>query len=66
MPFSEETPPVTVSAMVSPIDWGLEDGYELVCAKVPQSKEPLADPVKTELIPYGCSMLRMTELPLIG
>ena len=66
MPFSEETPPVTVSAMVSPIDWGLEDGYELVCAKVPQSKKPLADPVKTELIPYGCSMLRMTELPLIG
>ena len=65
MPFSEDAPPVTVSALVSPIDWGLEDGYELVCAKSPKSKVPLGDPVRIDLIPYGCTMLRMTELPFI-
>jgi len=65
MPFSEEAPPVTVSALVSPIDWGFEDGYELVCAKMPQSRVPLTDPIKIDLIPYGYTMLRMTELPLI-
>ena len=65
MPFSEEMPPVTVSALVSPIDWGLEDGYELVCAKTPGSKIALGDAEKIDLIPYGCTMLRMTELPII-
>ena len=65
IPFSSEKPPVVLKAEVKKIAWGLEDGYETVCAKVPQSRMPLSDAVSIELYPYGCAKLRMTELPLI-
>ena len=65
IPFSEFNPPVTVAAKAASIDWGYEDGFNSVCAKKPDSRKPLAEPVMLELIPYGCAKLRMTELPLI-
>ena len=65
VPFSSEKPAVTVSAELVPIDWGYEDGYETVCAKIPESREPVGAPERKELHPYGCAKLRMTELPLI-
>lgn len=64
-PFSGSEPPVVVKARVKPIDWGYEDGYDTVCAKVPQSLEPLGEARELELYPYGCARLRMTELPII-
>jgi len=65
IPFSSEKPPVVVKAKVKKINWGLEDGYLDVCAKVPQSREPIFGEEETELYPYGCAKLRMTELPKI-
>lgn len=65
IPFSTENPPVVVQATVKEIPWGLEDGYETVCAKKPESVEPISDAQDVTLIPYGCAKLRMTELPLI-
>ena len=65
IPFSTEHPPVTITAKVKEIPWGLEDGYETVCAKKPESVEPISDAQDVTLIPYGCAKLRMTELPLI-
>lgn len=65
IPFSSEKPPVVIRAKVKKIDWGLEDGYEMVCAKVPQSREPVLEEEEMELYPYGCAKLRMTELPKI-
>ena len=65
IPFSGEEPPVTVKAQVKPINWGLADGYESFCAKVPESLEPIAAAREIELYPYGCAKLRMTELPVI-
>ena len=65
IPFSSEKPPVVIRAKVKKIDWGLEDGYEMVCAKVPQSREPVSEEEEMELYPYGCAKLRMTELPKI-
>ena len=62
-PFSGAEPPVTVRARVRRIDWGLEDGYESVCAKVPASVEPIGGEAEVDLVPYGCAKLRMTELP---
>lgn len=62
-PFSESAPAVTVQARLSKIDWGLEDGFETVCAKVPQSRTALSEPQEVTLIPYGCAKLRITELP---
>ena len=65
IPFSSENPPVTIKAKVKNINWGLEDGYETVCAKVPESREAISEEKEIDLYPYGCSKLRMTELPLI-
>ena len=65
IPFSSQNPPVTVKANVRKINWGYEDGYETVCAKVPQSTEPLGDEEEISLYPYGCAKLRMTEIPKI-
>lgn len=65
IPFSSENPPITIKANVKKINWGFEDGYETVCAKIPYSKEPIGNAEELLLYPYGCSKLRMTELPLI-
>ena len=62
-PFSSEKPPVTVKARVRKINWGLEDGYETVCAKIPESREAVSGKEEISLYPYGCAKLRMTELP---
>jgi len=42
-----------------------EEGFETVCAKVPESREPIGEAREINLYPYGCAKLRMTELPLI-
>ncbi len=64
-PFSSETPPVTVKTRGQKINWGYADGYDTVCAKVPESREPISEPEEIILHPYGCSKLRMTELPIL-
>lgn len=65
IPFSETAPPVTVKAKMQKIDWGYEDGYDTVCAKLPNSTEPISDEEEITLYPYGCAKLRMTEMPFI-
>ena len=65
IPFSSQNPPVIVKAKVKKISWGFEDGYNTVCAKVPESRTPLEEEKEIELYPYGSAKLRMTELPLI-
>ncbi len=63
IPFASKQPPVTVRAKVRNINWGYEDGYETVCAKIPQSVAPISEEKELQLYPYGCAKLRMTELP---
>lgn len=63
IPFSGSKPPVVLKAKLQKIHWGLEDRYETVCAKVPHSVAPISEEEELELYPYGCSKLRMTELP---
>ena len=65
IPFSSQNPPVVVKAKIVPIDWGFEDRYETVCAKVPHSRKPLDTSASVALYPYGCAKLRMTELPIV-
>ena len=65
IPFSSEAPAVTVKATVKPIEWGLEEGFETVCAKLPESRESAGEAREISLYPYGCAKLRMTELPMV-
>lgn len=65
IPFSQNNPPITITTKMKKIDWGLEDGYESVCAKTPQSLIPVSDMEELSLIPYGCTKLRMTLLPFV-
>ena len=64
VPFSAQHPPVSVTANVRKINWGHRFMFRTVCAKVPKSTEPISSPEPIPLIPYGCSKLRITELPL--
>ncbi|MBR5868771.1 MAG: glycoside hydrolase family 127 protein, partial [Clostridia bacterium] len=65
VPFSCKNPPVVIHTRGKRIEWGLADGYESVCAKVPESRSPIAEAEEITLYPYGCAKLRMTELPLL-
>jgi len=65
IPFSSKNPPVTVKVKARKINWGFEDGYAHVCAKVPESRIPIGEEESITLYPYGCAKLRMTELPLL-
>ena len=65
IPFSSSAPAIVIKTKAKHIAWGLEDGYETVCAKVPESREPIGDAEAIELYPYGSAKLRMTEIPKI-
>ena len=65
IPFSSENPPVVLKAQVKKINWGFEDGYDTVCAKLPESTEAIGGKEDILLYPYGCAKLRMTELPIL-
>ena len=65
VPFAQEEPPVILKAAMQKIDWGLEERYETVCAKVPRSTVPLGEKENVSLIPYGCTRLRMTLFPYL-
>ncbi len=65
VPFSADQPPIVIGAKMKKIDWGFEEGFDSVCAKVPRSREPIGPEEAITLIPYGAAKLRMTELPLI-
>ena len=64
-PFSSKNPPVTIRTGAKKIGWGFEDGYDTVCAKIPESREAVSGEEEILLFPYGCAKLRMTELPKI-
>ncbi len=64
-PFSSNEPAVVLKTKAVPIAWGLEDGYDSVCAKAPKSTAPIGDAREIELFPYGNAKLRVTEMPKI-
>lgn len=63
VPFSQASPPVTVTAQMRRIPWGLKFPYRSVCRKTPKSRVPVGPVQTVTLIPYGCAKLRMTEMP---
>lgn len=62
VPFSPDGAPVKIKAKFVPIEWKIVDG---ICSEVPSSRVPTGETVELEMIPYGCTNLRMTEMPFI-
>jgi hypothetical protein len=60
-PFSPDKPPVKIRTKMAPIEWNIVNG---VCEERP-SGHITGEPVLCDLIPYGCTNLRMTEMPKI-
>ena len=65
LPFAQENPPVVLRAVMQEIPWSIKEGYRGICNEKPDSLEKISDPCIKELIPYGSTMLRMTEMPLL-
>ncbi|MBE7021555.1 MAG: hypothetical protein E7411_09015 [Ruminococcaceae bacterium] len=65
VPFSSENPALVIKTKGVKINWGLEEYYEHVCAKVPMERVPLGEEEEITLYPYGNAKLRMTEMPKI-
>ncbi len=61
--FCEKAPAVVAKVKVKKINWGFEDGFDTVCAKIPESVKAQGGEVEIDFIPYGCAKLRVTELP---
>lgn len=64
-PFDTDRPPLTLKAHLARIPWEYDPDYPDLPAAVPLSLEPMSDVLEADLIPYGCTMLRMTEMPFI-
>ncbi|MDR1828038.1 MAG: glycoside hydrolase family 127 protein [Methylobacteriaceae bacterium] len=61
-PFQPAAPPVSLVADVAEVEWPYENGC---CARAPSSTAAVSSPGPRRLIPYGCTNLRLTEMPLI-
>ncbi|MGI5959195.1 MAG: beta-L-arabinofuranosidase domain-containing protein [Massiliimalia sp.] len=61
-PFSTKQPPVMLTASMAEIPWGFHNG---TCDPEPESRIPSGAPQSVTLIPYGCTNLRMTEVPFL-
>lgn len=62
LPFDPAKPPMTIEVLMVPIDWHEVDG---IATPVPEGRVPLGPVEVKKLIPYGCTNLRMTEMPFV-
>lgn len=62
MPFSPKNAPLSIRVNLQKISWGSKNG---LCNPYPDSNAPIGPVEEKVLIPYGCTNLRMTELPFV-
>ena len=62
-PFAVDNPPLQIKTEMVKIPWQENGG---VCAHLPQERRALSQPEEKLLQPYGCTNLRMTEMPLVS
>lgn len=62
LPFSPEGAPVRIKSKFVPIDWKKIDGR---CTEIPDGRVPTGEAVELEMVPYGCTTLRMTQMPVV-
>ena len=61
-PFTPKAPPVALTLPMAKVKWAFPDGR---CAPTPDDRKRLGEAEMLRLIPYGCTNLRMTEMPLL-
>ena len=64
-PFSHSAPLLEIDARLCPINWEMADGYQNVPAANPTDRRATGEGEVHTLVPYGCTSLRMTELPFV-
>ena len=64
-PFSHSAPLLEIDARLCPINWEMADGYRNVPAANPADRRAIGEAEVHTLVPYGCTSLRMTELPFV-
>jgi len=62
-PFSTKEAPIEATANVVEINWPKING---VVARVPEERKPLSEIKQVKLLPYGCTNLRITEIPFVS
>ena len=65
IPFSHTSPRLTIEADLCPINWEMADGYRGLPAKYPTDRRAIGETRRVTLVPYGCTSLRMTEMPFV-
>ena len=60
VPFSNEYPPIEMTAKMFEVDWSVNCGH---CDEAPENLKPQSSVSTVRMIPYGCTNLRMTEIP---
>lgn len=60
--FGNAISPVEMEAKMVEVNWGFDNGH---CGIKPESNEPIGDIQNVRLVPYGCTNLRMTEVPYL-
>ena len=61
-PFTPKQPPIELQISMAKVAWEKPDGR---CALLPVSNQAISESEIVTLIPYGCTNLRMTEMPLV-
>jgi hypothetical protein len=61
-PFGSAPAAVEIIAPLAPLDWSEAYG---ICLPEPNSRVPISEARPVRMIPYGCTNLRMTEMPVV-
>ena len=62
-PFHPMSPPISMMVEIYEVEWDFNNGH---CDRLPKSRKPIGDTHRIRIIPYGCTNLRMTEIPFLG
>jgi cob(I)alamin adenosyltransferase len=65
MPFAEDRPPITITIPMARIPWAIHEKSLAIAAPQPSSLTPEGPVEQKTLIPFGSTMLRMTEMPIV-
>ena len=64
-PFAPESTACWLDVPAARISWGYEEEYRMVARATPLSAEPTGPTEHVRFIPYGCTNIRITELPSV-